>query len=550
MSEEQVNQQITENSEVIIKKPKKKRHAWWRILVAVLVVILIPVGLVYGLLFDPNSKAVQYDETFDVKKFGSNVIIDGFSYTKDEKVFAIRLSELELNSLLHSALGQMPDVAKQFVPAAYCEIDSDNNIYDFYVEGVVPMFKTRACLSTSLEDCGDYFKFVIKDVTVGRVGGLQWVIKKYVPANAFDEYFLKTGLSFQFDMENLCIKYNKSDMMADMTKMMGGISSDNLFVTMFDEFLSMNLIQVGSGKSDTEKYLGLGVNLSPLAENENYVKEDETVLHKAITSLLDKSYIKEEIIGDNESIVDSTSFSNAVQEHIDNLPEMQMVKAAYGTTYLQESASTKVDDGGPFKAEAHIDYVDPLESYVDGGTRVTVEQLNNFLASTGIIGKTTGFYNKDSKKFAYVTINDMYANMYEGHLDFVVTLCLNGLDIYIILPTTVQGGTGDVNYKVVLEIGELMLGTMKVTTHALQSQLMADYLVGALSTGDGLLEISDDCRTITLNFETAYKQGMAQFPELATYTNVTKFGAKIYGDDKDDDDAYIGMEFKVNLPNP
>jgi len=526
--------------EVIITKPNKKRHIWWRILLAILVVIITPVALVYGLLFDSKTGKAEKVDNFNMQQFGANAVIDGFSYTKSDKKFSIRMGEMQLNSLLYDAKQKIPDAAKQFIPKVYCEIDVENNEYNFYVDGEVPMFKTRVCLCTKLTDYGDYLEFKITDVKAGRIGGLDWVVKKYVPKSTIEDVFKNTGLSFKFDLENMCLTYSKNDMLKDMTTMMGGVSqSDNLFVSLFNQLNELNLITAGSGNDGVDNYLALDVNLESLAKNANYVRTDETLMHAAIKGSMNDA-INE--MKEDPNSIDSTAASSIVQHIIDELPIVEYAKTNYGASYLQEEASKKSEDGGPFTVNVIPDMADPR---VEGITYVTREQIDNFILSTGIVGKTTGFYNKDSKKFAYITINDMYANIRNGAIDFVITLDMNGLDTFIIMPTSVVPTTNDVNYKLDLQIGNILLGENEVSTSDLANKLMNEYLKPALSSGDGLLKVSDDNKTLTLDFEKSYKAGMSNYPALSAYTNVTKFAVSSIGTDKDDNAAYIGVEFIV-----
>ena len=131
--------------------------------------------------------------------------VKGFKNTKNNGKFSYILSEDDMNDLLYDGVKEAKD---KHVESIYFE-NNKNGQYTFYVDLKKTFIKTRAVVSTYVEDYGyDYVNLKIISVKMGKVESTKTLIKKgYLTSDWIDRYFKACHLPITYNEKTKVLTY-------------------------------------------------------------------------------------------------------------------------------------------------------------------------------------------------------------------------------------------------------------------------------------------------------------------------------------------------------
>jgi hypothetical protein len=465
------------------EKKKRKHKGLIIFLTIVLIVIVLPISLVYGLFFDSSTKDVKKDENFTMEKFGETIIVDSldFASLEDHKI-SFQIKEEYLNQALLLASEDMDPTLSKYLKKIY--VDFQEDCYKFYIDLEVPLFKTRACLITKLESNSEGFAFIIKDVKVGRLGGFYWVLEKFVDDSMLNDIFASTGLSIKADIENHQLTYSLNSLIHDL-KNMGVIETGSFFFKMMSDFLSNE--QLVSYDFYSNDSMSIDIDLTKLHQNQ----------------FVDANY---------DLNLDLLAIKNATETHINNNPTFTKttdnIQSFFEQTFRNTYAS-KLTGHKSIKNIA-IEQINAAQlTSVGDSVNVVIQEkeINDYFSISEIIGDTVIFHRDTTTghKVNFVTIDNFYTNMYKdstgSYADFVIGLNISGYETVATIETKLVTTSGT---TMEFEFTEHAFNFGAVELDGELKNSFIDYLSTGLShSEDSTIKLSNDKQSIIVDFADA-----------------------------------------------
>lgn len=403
---------------------KKKRKGLIIFLSIILVVIVLPIGLIYGLFYDGNTRNIVKDETFETEQIGETMVVDSMDFENtNNHVLSFKLKEDLLNQAFLKASEQLDEQIKKIVRKVYVDIQED--CYKFYIDVSVPMFKTRACLITKLSYEEENILFHINDVKVGRLGGFDWLIKKFVNDQTMEDLFSSAGLSIKSHLNENYFSYNTTDLVNDLERL-NLTAGDNLYFVMLKEFINdENLISYDFYSNDA---LSVNVNLDRLHSNDIYDS------HYDLNLDIFKVQTKTEA-----DIMANPNFDKT-DINIKNLFESNF-QAEFAATLECEKSIKQI-------VQEEINASNFTSTTGSLNIDISEEQINDYLKDSEIIGNTVVFHrqDKDNYKVNFLTVDNFYVNLYKEETttfaDFVIGLNVTGFETVVGIKTKLTNSSG------------------------------------------------------------------------------------------------------------
>lgn len=213
------------------KKNKRKIHhpIRWILITCLTVFIVAPVSFIFGAFYEPGTKAnlpteTNYLTNFETKLAESLLDIPSGKIT-------IGVDEGSTDTLLAYARTMLNNTpANNFIDNIYCYINGYN--YEFVGEAHALFFKTKVHIYTTLNSEGDYLRFKINDIKVGRLplGNLaSSILPRFLSEDTLNNMFTQAGLNAKFSLANKEITYKKTDFRVDigkkLTSLLGEVGS-------------------------------------------------------------------------------------------------------------------------------------------------------------------------------------------------------------------------------------------------------------------------------------------------------------------------------------
>jgi hypothetical protein len=487
---------------------RKKRNPFKGLIVfvVILLIICLPVGAAYLLLFDNTTIEVEKDPSFSIEKVGQEIVVDSFDDVKETHKLSFVLKENMLNQALISATG---DLISQIPVAKQAYIIIEENSYNFYIELSLPAFQSRVCLETVLSYKEETFFFTIKDVKVGMLGGFDFLLDYFVNDGMLNEILKSTGLSINSDLANRQLSYKMSDLTKDL-KNMGAIDGESLYSSMIEEFITNeNLL---SYEFYNNHQLSVHVNLELLHTNELY----------------DSTY---------DLKLDIDSVKENVESYIEANPDFIKNDANIKTLFENEFKSTFASSlqGYPTVKEIINDQIEakfalgsmPLEGF---DVFVTEEEVNDFLKMSNILGNTYVFHrNEDGHhKVNYITADNFYVNFHndvsESYADFVIGLNINGYETIATIncPMT-SSSAGELIFD--LEHADFKFGQLDISA-GIEEQFIKYLAEGLSNSDDDTIHLDTATNNVVVDVYNAL-EGTVASEYIKNYCNVD---TSVYGE--------------------
>lgn len=523
---------------------KKKRHiGLWITFTIIFLVIILPIGLVFAFFFDPThttSEQLGVKTTGEKKSLTSKMVVDLFDYATDPNMnnsLSITISENEINQMLYDNLLSVLDSnMKTVIPQAYLTVGE--NDYTFALElNAYGFFKTRLFLVTSLSISDNPYGLVfeLKDLKLGRLGGLQNVAFSII-SNFMDDQKLEQELtkSMPFTFESHIVTpvngkrylfYSHDNYVKDLTNIINNGDSS---------FYKDLIIQLFADRQfNYDFYYNKKINgLMPLEkfhDNETYGSYNDYVIdfdmkneiNKYLPSLLSSGVA-------NDSNVDSYTkylsygyslLSDDEKDLINNTSSLPTILGKSVADYSNERESKFSLKGNKLSEVNSIDSIvskqvsDALSTPKcmeliagDGGDIVEAKvdefDLHDVLKTSGLVGygKTMYYQQTDgSYKIAFVTIDNMYMNIINNNLYFIIGLNLNGYETTLIISSIIQSaGNGKLYFK--LDSNNIYFGEYKLPSILFDSLAL---LLGSYSTNDDWFSYDANKKSYLIDFSKA-----------------------------------------------
>lgn len=520
-----------------MKEKKKHPFRWlWVTPLVILGILGLVVGVIYGCFYDSSIQQVNVKDDMALQEVMNRTIVDSLSMTEEDDKVSIVLDEDDFNQLLHNAYLEMDDQIKTYVKQI-C-VDVNKNVFTFYVSAKVPMFQTRLALETTIVEENGEIVFNITNLKLGRIGGLfdfaKSILSNVVNDNLFNDLFAKAGLNIKSDLANKRFTYNETTLVNDIKLLAGANGDMETFTPFIDTFFDKGLVDF-----DFENHNGIGViiDISSLEHNEEYdfcLSEDHLDLdlikyRDHITTLLNNRTILPTYIDEclsylihGYSDVDEGEFKTLIDNDTTIFSEIGInnTKTYIG---LDLPVGLKISDSfEQYMSENYANLQHSIENHEKCTlTLVDEKDIDNFLKSSPCIGHATSlYYLDDDGKYVvnFIAITDMYCNIVNDELYFILDISFNGCVTKIILDMSIDSCT---NQQFTLKANKILYGVQEIDDHLLE--YVFNLMFQAFKK-DSTTSINPTAKTITINYSSALQQsGIQALLNLAgTYTINTK----------------------------
>ena len=519
---------------------KKKRHiGLWVTLIVIFVIVILPIGLIFAFFFDPTHTT---NEELGVKTSGASnddlakrLVVDLFDYTSDASMknsLSISINEQEVNQALYDGLlSTLDENTSSVVPQAYLDVGEDN--YTFVVEvNAFGFFKTRVKLITSLEmiDNPKGLRFNVDDLKIGRLGRFDDITFSVLKNNITDEEITKTlNENLPITLESHLFEakdthylfYPHENFVADMNKM---INIDS--ISFFKDFI---IDMVSQRKFTFDFYKDKGIHglmsLQDFHNNSTYCSYNDyvidfdakTEINRYLPALLSSGNVTSDNIDAITKFISYgySQLSDAEKTTIDNA---SYLPTTLGKTVEAYSAEREAKFATKGAALADVQPVDTLvfnqvkdaltyeklaSIYLNNGGKIvdaTVNEVNlhDVLKTNQVIGFGKTFYRQTddgSYKIVYISIDNLYVNIVNNNIYFIIGININGYEITMVLSSIVSGTNGKMFFQ--LDGDNTYLGSYKLPLGLFNS--FSSLLASAM--GDtGWFSYDDDNKCFIVDF--------------------------------------------------
>ena len=523
---------------------KKKHHVGlWVTFIIIFILIILPIALVFAFFFDPThtpSEDLGVETKGAKSDMFSTMLIDMFDYTDDaSKKNSLRLSikEEEINQVLFdNLLSTLDENTKSFLPQAYVKIEKDK--YVFVAEiNAYGFFKTRLFLETQLtqQDNPKGLMFELTNIKIARLGGLQGLtfsllgnyindnqlnamLKDSIPLSIESHLFDKSGKHYLF--------YPHESFVKDMNGMMD-IGGD---VEFFTDFI-IDMVEDRKFSFDfySDKSVNGLVSLQDFHDNPNYCSYNDYVidfkakdeLNKYLPALLKSSDVTREN-ADTVAKFISYGYSQLSEDEktlVDGITNLPTVLGKSVADYSAERAAKFATKGKSLgEVEPIIDIVSNQVSealtperileivaaregkVVDA--KVSEVELHDVLKTNHAVGYGKVMYsqNKDgSYKIAYLSVDNIYVNIVNNNIYFIIGININGYEVTMILSSILEtGGKGKLYFR--LDGENTYFGSTKISVPLFNS---FTNLLGSAIQGNEWLSFDKTNKRFVLDFSKA-----------------------------------------------
>ena len=550
-----------------LKTPKKKKAKWpWVLLILFLIFIVGPIVAVYALFYDASSKRVVLYDNLSLTEVGNRIIVDSLDPAPTEEIIDVKITEQDIDNMLYLAMSKIQEKVK-FVKKAY--MNAKGSSYNFFldVDGVI--IKSRVKVSTNMEISADGkdFIFKVKDVALGRVGGIltpaKWAFNRFITPEKVAEVLSASGLSLEFDAEQFAIIYPKASLIADLDKLTGS-QSIGLYFDVMETIIREDLMDF---RVNTNNFLDGVVDLKQLQTNE-LVTDDDQHIHVTSeqiqakrddlislitagyidpTNKLETTYAFDFLVGgwqylsnEGKETLQSTDFS-----YVDILD-----KENYAGLGQYKPEETLVE-----KMKESLDINRLLDKTLDPRYTdlcvLSEKDINDYIAGRSIVGYSSLLYRETPEgwKVNYITIENFYMNIYKNsdNKDIAEMVCkidVNGYTTSLTLETEMIGDGSFTDNKLTFQVQTTQFGSYN-------AENIKDDFFGIMSSainneGDSSLVVNKEDYTISVDFtnimefardkaEEAIEELTHEHRDLSDQFTADHMNFEILGNSRDDE---------------
>lgn len=528
--------------------PVKKGHpVLVTLLILFFVLIVLPIGLVYGLFYDPTTHTPVSGEA-DATQVVSDAFFDSFKNAKQEKALKLQVSQDSLNQMFAKVYQKLPAQAKDYVSGVFVEVNNDK--YDFFVEAHAPLFNTRAIIKTTFSDTVNetsplegFYQFKFDDIRLGRLGGLSGLLNSVAKQPMTDVMaqlqsgLASSGLHMTVSWADQCITYKKADLLKDASAMLGN-----------QEFVSAALTQFIDSNAVTFNPNG-GQNLSFITDLTRYHTKEGFVDEANDLNLnLDDYTAKLRALIDAGVVDPKSADINDIYHYL--VRGYQDVGASVRNKVVSlDFSAAGISDASTYQGAALSPEVSLQEKVKNRITlagiaskkiaRISEAEINEMLGSSSFVGTGVVLARKNGQNSEVVqlTFDNFNANILDGKMYFTVGMNINGYEIRAILTTTMASFE---NYRMTLRLDGFYLGQTKLSADfekMIKERLASAFQAGSCASYDSFNQ------AIVLDFSQAVQSsGYRDAIELAGTPKAALIGSAI-----DDPSACLDLTIQTSL---
>ena len=546
---------------------KKKSKVGWVLLILFLVFVVGPIAAIYILFYDPTTKNVKLQDDFAFNTIANRLIVDSLDYAPTESKIDIKVTENDVDNLLHLAM-QSVTAKTPYIKKAYVTV-RDNRYY-FYIDVDGVVIKSRVKISTELRIAPDneHFIFKIRDIAVGRLSGLmspaKMLVKRFITYDKIDQILANTQTDLTFDREEYAIVYPKSSLLKDLGKLTNN-ETVGLYFDVMQTMVHDNMMQFVF--RDNNVIEGI-VDLEQLQTNDLVTDDPSQILihTEDVQSLRDDLEL---LIERGDIDVSDTNipfyafdflFGGWEYLSLDAKEALQDVDFSY----IGIDDNETYEGFGLYDAEAKL--IDKMKDTVNAQALVnkslnprykelctlSEEAINEYIAGRSIVGYTSLLHRNapEGYKVNYITIENFYMNIYKNSDDkniaeMVCKIDINGYVTSLTFATEMPDG-GFSDNKLVFEIKDIQYGQSDADN--LKEQFF-DIIFDALNNeGDHSLIADKENFTIAVDFggileyacqeaEVAVESHSGTHYDLESYFNASNLSFEILGESREDEGA-------------
>ena len=525
-----------------------------------------PIVTVYALFYDASSKRVVLYDNLSLTEVGNRIIVDSLDPAPTEEIIDVKITEQDIDNMLYLAMSKIQEKVK-FVKKAY--MNAKGSSYNFFldVDGVI--IKSRVKVSTNMEISADGkdFIFKVKDVALGRVGGIltpaKWAFNRFITPEKVAEVLSASGLSLEFDAEQFAIIYPKASLIADLDKLTGS-QSIGLYFDVMETIIREDLMDF---RVNTNNFLDGVVDLKQLQTNE-LVTDDDQHIHVTSeqiqakrddlislitagyidpTNKLETTYAFDFLVGgwqylsnEGKETLQSTDFSYVDILDKENYAGLGQYKPE---ETLVEKMKESLDINRLLDKTLNPRYTDLCV--------LSEKDINDYIAGRSIVGYSSLLYRETPEgwKVNYITIENFYMNIYKNsdNKDIAEMVCkidVNGYTTSLTLETEMIGDGSFTDNKLTFQVQTTQFGSYN-------AENIKDDFFGIMSSainneGDSSLVVNKEDYTISVDFtnimefardkaEEAIEELTHEHRDLSDQFTADHMNFEILGNSRDDE---------------
>ena len=551
-----------------LKTPAKKKAKWpWVLLILFLIFVLGPIVTFYALFYDASSKRVILYDDVSLLNVGNRIIVDSLDPAPTEHVIDVKITEQDIDNMLYVAMGKIQEKVK-FVKKAY--MYAKGSSYNFFldVDGVI--IKSRVKVSTNMEisEDGNDFVFKVKDVAVGRVGGIltpaKWAFNRFITPEKVEEVLAASGLSLRFDADKFAIVYPKVSLIADLDKLTG--SQDiGLYFNVMETIIRQNMMDF---QLTTDNFIDGVVDLTKLETNDLVTDDEEHIhihseqvqeLREKLVNLIEAGYVDPSV---KEQPIYAFNFLFGGWDYLG--PEGQAALADVDFSYVD--IENKQDYKGFDLYDAEAKLVDKMKETVNANKlldktlnprykelcTISEADINDYIAGRSIVGYSSLLSRNtpEGYKVNYITVENFYMNIYKNAdskyiAEMVCKIDVNGYTTSLTLETEMPDG-GFADNKLTFEVKDTQFGESDAEN--IKEDFFGIMTDAINNEGDNSLSVDKENYTISIDFtslmdyarnevEEIVEERTGSHQDLSSQFSMDNMEFEIIGNDRHDEGA-------------
>lgn len=455
-------------------KPKKKHKGLIIFLVIFSILVVFPVGFIFGAFYTTDTKKVSNSE-ITYQNIVSKAFYNGVKGLSEENPkLNLTIDEDMFDGILMGACEKIGQ--PQYIPKMYCYI-KDNN-YTFVVDLQASFFKSRIQIHTTLskDEKKNELVFKITGITLGRLPiPLNWItsiLGNFINDEMLNNAFSQSGFHIQSHLSETKLTYSREQFKEDVGGYVEKLGEGNPFLQLLLPMLGdeeHNILSTGYDNGITVSFDLQQLELPEAAKPAPLYFTELDKHQGKIVEWLNKGYLLEkdvsdmfvylirgsEHLGESSAVTFINSIKNGDYKGKDVAAFESEIKKYVGTDDVTNYSSgskikaVTVDDPIDFNAycgnegiKAEFD-ITKLPNEVT--FTVTTESLNKYLAltMTDAIGRTIPITYKnvdDTWGFEFALVDNLYINFDDDgsnnpKMIMYLTINLSGVRLGITLET-------------------------------------------------------------------------------------------------------------------
>lgn len=549
------------------KEKKKKKHRFLKWLIGIiftlLLIVAIVIGLAYYFLYDKTDGTSNADKTRSNSEVMNEVMAKGFDNISATKMAKYSFTKADLDQLLYLNIDNNKLVSGVF-EKSYVEINGSN--YKFYVQAKYWIAKTRICIDTTLTTDKDnrQFVFTINDIMVGKIKGaykiLDMFASKYISNDNLNSLFASMGFHMTTDLSINKITYSFDNMSKDITNLIGTSSELGTTLTPIVSFLfENNLI----GTDDTSNDLSFYIDFADTASNSTYMDASQISKTNGNLTLGDIPSNVNALINDGNITSDNSNlvftylvkgYSAMTDDEKNTIASLNLPSSVLGNKKYDEY------EGIVKSKEVSSIYVETAKNLSVNGTMsdntlaytyLTESYLNSALSYYGLVGTSMVMNGTIEGKshLTYIVIDDIYTNIVDDHIYYIIRLNINGYLTSLIYSTVLDTYDAS-NFTFSFKQENIYLGTLKANDGL--ADVFFKYLSQAMdditSNDSNWIALNDANKTINFNMKSTIdnlKSSNVIFSTLISYCGMYPSVEQMDDTDPLASDGRIYLNFKT-----